>query len=195
MDKNSIYSSSVNAPLKMEVDMLKAAGFSLEDIKSLITDKIKADKETEALKIQADKETEALKIQADKETKALEIEADKEAKIKIELAKINASKSQVIYIFLLIKIINISCILLTMFLYLLKSDMELSAFNAILASLSSFVGTLNVFPNKSYNAAICAIAAASLTYAFVWLRACLISLRTQEPETEPESQGLLEGAR
>ena len=77
--------------------MLKAAGFSLEDIKSLITDKIKADKETEALKIQADKETEALKIQA--ETKALEIQADKEAKIKIELAKINASKSQVIYIF------------------------------------------------------------------------------------------------
>ena len=82
-----------------------------------------------------------------------------------------------------------------MFLYLLKSDMELSAFNAILASLSSFVGTLNVFPNKSYNAAICAIAAAALTYAFVWLRACLISLRTQEPETEHESQGLLEGAR
>ena len=86
-----------------------------------------------------------------------------------------------------------------MFLYLFKSDMELSAFNAILASLSSFVGTLNVFPNKSYNAAItslfCAIAAAALTNAFVWLRACLISLRTQEPETEPESQGLLEGAR
>jgi len=173
---------------------LKAAGFSLEKIKSLITDKIHKETkalEVEALKIQA--ETKALEIEA--ETKALEIQADKEAKIKIELAKINASKSQVIFIFSLTKIINISCILLTMFLYLLKSDMELSAFNAILASLSSFVGTLNVFPNKSYNAAICAIAAAALTYAFVWLRACLISLRTQEPETEHESQGLLEGAR
>ena len=84
--------------------MLKAAGFSLEDIKSLITDKIKADKETEALKIQADKETEALKIQAETkaleieaETKALKIEADKDAKIKIELAKINASNSLVIF--------------------------------------------------------------------------------------------------
>jgi hypothetical protein len=173
------------------VDKLKDAGLSSEEIKSIITNKIH--KETKAL------EVEALKIQADKETKALEIQADKEAKIKIELAKINASKSQVIYIFSLIKIINISCILLTMFLYLLKSDMELSFVNAFSALLANRIGTLNVFPNKSYNAAItslfCAIAAAALTYAFVWLRACLISLRTQEPETEHESQGLLEGAR
>jgi len=86
-----------------------------------------------------------------------------------------------------------------MFLYLLKSDMELSFVNAFSALLANRIGTLNVFPNKSYNAAItslfCAIAAAALTNAFVWLRACLISLRTQEPETEHESQGLLEGAR
>ena len=184
------------------VDKLKDAGLSSEDIKSIITNKIHKETkalEVEALKIQADKETKALEIEADKETKALEIQADKEAKIKIELAKINASKSQVIYIFSLIKIINISCILLTMFLYLLKSDMELSFVNAFSALLANRIGTLNVFPNKSYNAAItslfCAIAAAALTYAFVWLRACLISLRTQEPETEHESQGLLEGAR
>ena len=169
------------------VDKLKDAGLSSEEIKSIITKAL----EVEALKIQADKETKALEIKA-LEIKALEIQADKEAKIKIELAKINASKSQVIYIFSLIKIINISCILLTMFLYLLKSDMELSAFNAILASLSSFVGTLNVFPNKSYNAAICAIAAAALTNAFVWLRACLISLRTQEPETEHEITSIIQ---
>ena len=166
------------------VDKLKDAGLSSEEIKSIITKAL---------------EVEALKIQADKETKALEIQADKEAIIKIELAKINASKSQVIYIFSLIKIINISCILLTMFLYLLKSDMELSFVNAFSALLANRIGTLNVFPNKSYNAAItslfCAIAAAALTNAFVWLRACLISLRTQEPETEYESQGLLEGAR
>ena len=178
--------------MKSFVDSLKAAGLSSEHIKSLITDKIQADIKIEALKIEADKDAK-IKIEA------LKIEADKEAKIKIELAKINASKSQVIYIFSLIKIINISCILLTMFLYLLKSDMELSFVNAFSALLANRIGTLNVFPNKSYNAAItslfCAIAAAALTYAFVWLRACLISLRTQEPETEPESQGLLERAR
>ena len=170
------------------VDKLKDAGLSSEEIKSIITNKI-----------QADKETEALKIQADKETKALKIEADKDAKIKIELAKINASKSQVIYIFSLIKIINISCILLTMFLYLLKSDMELSFVNAFSALLANRIGTIDYFSNELFNAIItslfCAIAAAALTYAFVWLRACLISLRTQEPETEHESQGLLEGAR
>ena len=54
----------------MEVDIKSFVDkLSLEDIKSLITDKIKADKETEALKIQADKETEALKIETDKELK------------------------------------------------------------------------------------------------------------------------------
>ena len=74
--------------------------------------------------------------------------------------------------------------------------MVLSAVNAFLAFLASLVGTLNVFPNKSYNAAICAIAAAALTYAFVWLRADRIdSLLTQGPETEDESQGLLDRAR
>ena len=86
-----------------------------------------------------------------------------------------------------------------MFLYLLKSDMELSFVNAFSALLANRIGTIDYFSNELFNAAItslfCAIAAAALTYAFVWLRACLISLRTQEQEAAHESQGLLEGAR
>jgi hypothetical protein len=41
----------------------------------------------------------------------------------------------------------------------------------------------------------CAFAAAAISYGYLWLRAYLNSLLTQEREAAHESQGLLEGAR
>ena len=87
----------------MEVDMnlnafvvsLKDLGLSSEEIKSLITEKIQADKETKALEKQI-QSAEAIKaLEIAEATKALEIQSVKDTKI--EIAKINASKSQVIF--------------------------------------------------------------------------------------------------
>ena len=73
-----------------------------------------------------------------------------------------------------------------MFLYLLKSDMELSSVNAFSALLANRIGTIDYFSNKLFNA---------FTSGYVWLRAYLNSLCTQETEeAEHESQGLLVGA-
>ena len=77
------------------VENLKGLGLPFEVIKSLITEKIQADKETKALEkqIQSAEEIKALEIQSAEATKALEIQSAKD----IKLAKINASKSQVIF--------------------------------------------------------------------------------------------------
>ena len=86
-----------------------------------------------------------------------------------------------------------------MFLHLLKSDMELSSVNAFSALLANRIGTIDYFPNELFNATItslfCAFAAAAISYGYLWLRAYLNSLLTQEREAAHESQGLLEGAR